>query len=105
MVRLLPALFKDLTFVLFIERDHALRNITEASELKEQQQQVKDMRKELKDKNVLLRLAIKGDAQRIKNILQHDKHMRRSLPKWDSYVRNPEYNTITYETLYISDHS
>lgn len=85
-------MFNSSTFVHFLlnksERDHALRNITEASERKDQLKQVKDIRKDLKDKNLLLRLAIHGDAQRIKNIVQHDKHMRRAFPKWNSYVRD-----------------
>lgn len=78
--------YNFLSFIIYLERDHALKSITEASERKEQLIQVKDLKKELKDKNQLLRLAIKGDAQRIKNLIQHDKHMRRAYPRWDSYV-------------------
>ncbi|XP_063709078.1 cytadherence high molecular weight protein 2 [Culicoides brevitarsis] len=78
------------------ERDHVLRNITEASERKSQVKKVKEMRKELKQKNLLMRIAIHGDAQRIKNIVQHDKYMRRAFPKWDSYKIVERINDYTF---------
>lgn len=72
----------------FLERDHALSQILEAVKREKQQNLLRSLKKELKEKNVLLKIALQGDTQRVKNFMQHDKYMQRYFPFLDSQVRS-----------------
>lgn len=63
--------------LLYIEKDQTLAALASTAETKKKMRMIKALRREVKDDRDKLKIAVYGDVQRTKNILQNHKTLQR----------------------------